>query len=123
MSDPIGQMASAYLDAAIFTDCGDEGQPPSDSEFSEEARHQAWCVCRSFYFANSDLIKLGASGEEFNVWERAGHDLWFSRNLHGTGFWDRPEVWGEYADTLSRCARTIGEVCLYRGDDGLLYFS
>lgn len=26
---------------------------------------------------------------------QAGHDFWLTRNGHGTGFWDRPEIYGE----------------------------
>lgn len=99
------QMYKAYLEAAVFTDCGDIDQPPSDAEFSDQAIHEARTVCHRFNLANSDLI--GGN------YEQAGHDLWFSRNGHGTGFWDRPEIWGEHGDTLHRCAETLGPRSVY----------
>lgn len=38
-----------------------------------------------------------------------GHDLWLTRNGHGAGFWDRPEIWGDCADVFSDIARSMGE--------------
>lgn len=38
---------------------------------------------------------------------RAGHDLWFSRQGHGVGFWDRGL--GEIGDGLDEIAKAIGE--------------
>lgn len=56
--------------------------------------------------------------------ERAGHDLWLTRNRHGTGFWDR--VYGDDLDKdlgerLTEAAHKIGERHLYLGDDGVVY--
>ena len=117
MSSITDRMAAAYLEAAIFTDCGDTDQPPSDAEFSGLARAQAWSVCSSFSWANRDII------DDANA-EQAGHDLWLTRNGHGTGFWDRPKVYGTAnASLLARCAECLGEAYVYQGDDGLLYFS
>lgn len=28
-------------------------------------------------------------------WEQVGRDLYFTRQCHGTGFWDRPETYGQ----------------------------
>lgn len=55
---------------------------------------------------------------------QVGHDFWLTRNGHGTGFWDRyysdgPEA--ELGDFLSKWARSYGEVCLYIGDNGMIY--
>lgn len=109
-------MTAAYLEAAVFTDLGDTDQPPSDAEFSPLARAQAWAVCHNFLMACDDLLKDVSM-------EQAGHDLWLTRNGHGSGFWDRPEVYGTArADTFSRCAQVLGSTSLYQGDDGLLYF-
>jgi hypothetical protein len=54
-------------------------------------------------------------------WTQAGHDFWLTRNGHGSGFWDRAEIWGEHAETLSEISRSFGECSLYIGDDGLIY--
>ena len=56
--------------------------------------------------------------------EQAGRDLWYTRNGHGVGFWDRDDdVYGPHADALCEVARAMGSVDLYRGDDGKLYLS
>ena len=42
--------------------------------------------------------------------EQIGHDFWLTRNGHGSGFWDRPEVYGDdNAEKLSDIARAFGE--------------
>ena len=52
----------------------------------------------------------------------AGADFWFTRNGHGVGYWD-----GDYpepqATRLDDASKRFGEVWLYVGDDGQLYFS
>lgn len=52
--------------------------------------------------------------------QRAGNDYWYSRNGHGTGYWDRGL--GEIGDKL-HAAAGFSQVDLYRGDDGLIYLS
>ena len=114
MIDTIERMANAYLEAVAFTDFGDVDQPPSDSEFSAYAKAEAYIECRNFYWANKDLIP-----DDKLV--QAGHDLWLTRNGHGSGFWDRPEIWGEEGtDILTRCAHSMGEKRVAVGDDGLV---
>lgn len=116
MFDISERMRDAYLEAVAFTDFGDTDQPPSDSEFSALAKAQAYIECRNFLWANKDLL-----GD--NSVESMAHDLWLTRNGHGSGFWDRPEKWGvEGADTLTRCAKSMGTRDTYLGDDGLVYF-
>ena len=57
-----------------------------------------------------------------NLLPQAGRDFWLTRNGHGTGFWDHPEVYGkEKALELSVLAETFGVVDLYVGDDGRIY--
>lgn len=113
------RMQDAYLEAVVFTECGDEGQPPEDAEFSAIAKMEAYIECRNLLWANKDIIN------DSNC-EQAAHDLWLTRNHHGAGFWDRPsEVYGGEAnrDILDRCARSMGDRDLIQGDDDLLYFS
>lgn len=65
-------------------------------------------------------VKLSAdvSGMTYNegVAAHAGHDLWLTRQGHGSGFWD-----GDYpephAARLSASASALGEVCLYVDED------
>ena len=92
----------AYIEALYFTETGDSEQPEVDAELYESSLKQAWDDCRRFYNVYADII-----GE--NV-EQAGHDFWFTRNGHGTGFWDRPDVWGDYEEELTRACELMGEV-------------
>lgn len=56
---------------------------------------------------------------------QAGIDFWLTRNGHGTGFWDRPEVYGE--DNAKKLTSLVGydtqfpESYIYVGDDNLIY--
>lgn len=53
---------------------------------------------------------------------RTGHDLWLTRNGHGTGFWDREELEeGDRGNILSDIARKMSEQNCIVGDDGELY--
>jgi len=114
MNDPL---TNAYLEAVVFTDFGPDSDIPSDAQFSPLALAEAWRDARNFFNANKDLL-----GD--NTADSMMHDLWFTRNHHGVGFWDRPEMWGkENAEILTRCATCMGEVWTYVGDDGLVYFS
>lgn len=50
---------------------------------------------------------------------QAGHDFFLTRNGHGTGFWDRDEVWGPYATALSELSGTYGSQSLWPSYGGL----
>ncbi len=53
-----------------------------------------------------------------------GHDFWLTRNHHGSGYWDSPELYGvEGSEILTNAAHEFPEVDLYIGDDGLIYQS
>ena len=58
-------------------------------------------------------ITEGLDGGQF------GHDLWLTRNHHGTGFWDRGL--GERGNVLTKWAHAEGEAHLTVGDHGLVY--
>ena len=48
------------------------------------------------------------------------HDFWYTRNGHGTGFWDCDYEEG-VGKVLTDIAHSFGEVNTYEGDDHLLY--
>lgn len=53
--------------------------------------------------------------------EQTGHDLWLSRNDHGSGFFDKGEEhYGESADHLQEQARKLGEFHL-SSENGLIH--
>ena len=107
----------AYIDAAFWTSY-DDNEMPFDGvycvgDISGEAMDKMIEDCAAF------LAKVDIPD---NLLPQAGHDFWLTRNGHGTGFWDRPEVYGEEkARELSALAETFGVVDLYVGDDGRIY--
>lgn len=98
-------MVDAYIEAIYFTETGDDGQPDRNAELTEETRHEAWSACHRLRLACSGEINLS----QYNP-VQIGHDLWLTRNRHGAGFWDRPEIYGEEnARILTLMARAMGE--------------
>lgn len=51
-----------------------------------------------------------------------GHDIWLSRNHHGSGFFDHSYDY-EVEKTLTDAAHTLKQVDMYIGDDMKLHFS
>lgn len=101
-------MVAAYIEAIYFTETGDNDQPPADAELTPLTKCQAYIDCRNF------LAAIGGNnpvdGFDDLDPEQLGHDLWLTRNGHGTGFWDRPEIYGEANATLfTRLAKAMGE--------------
>lgn len=112
-SDQIPEMAAAYIEAALFT--ADEALvPPRPGEFdatpylprvTRQARDHAEAVCRRFYEDNAaDLAGYPARA--------AGHDLWYTRNGHGRGFWEANHCTDEEGERLTKAAHALGEVYL-----------
>ena len=50
------------------------------------------------------------------------HDLWLTRNGHGTGFWDRQlGISGEVGDALTTIAESFKPMNVVVGEDGKLH--
>lgn len=91
----------AYIEAVYFTETGDTDQPESDAGLTHEFLRQSAMDCNLFYDEYAELI-----GDNI---EQAGHDFWLTRNGHGAGFWDRPEIYGdEAAAELTRACSFAG---------------
>lgn len=98
------EFLSAYIEAIYFTETGDTGQPSALAELTPYFKAVAWSECRNFWRAYGALIC-----EAQVTPDQAGHDLWLTRNGHGVGFWDRPEIYGEdLAQELTRAAQAVG---------------
>lgn len=115
----------AYIDCAkrtcyISYDSEDEDfeKDFSGIDLSESAKIQAEKDCKNFIKATK---KFGI--DISNYVEQTGYDFWLTRNSHGTGFWDRPEVYGkQISQKLTEIAEKFRESNLYLGNDGLAYF-
>lgn len=119
-----------YIEAMFFTettDSGDECAGATVADLSEDAWTAIEKDCKAFQELAAASLQLAydyAPGEYDET--RAGHDFWYTRNGHGTGYWDRG--FGDLgADTvggrLSKDTETCGVTDLYKGDDGRLYLS
>jgi hypothetical protein len=95
---------------------------PDDAHkhFDEDAQLDAYEDVKSFMSKAAGLFDKG-----FDDWENVGVDLWLNRNRHGSGFWDKENVygWDGQADKLADIARGMGEKHVYIGDAGKLRFA
>jgi hypothetical protein len=117
-----------YLNSMIWTEeerwqneIVDSGEEPVDdfsSLLDKESIKEAQKDISDFLADSRDILK------NVTNFSQVGHDFWLTRNGHGAGFWDRPELYGgqENADKLTEIAREFGEVTSYLGDDGYFYF-
>lgn len=97
----------AYFEAVYFTDTGDSEQPTVDQPLCEVFKRESVIDCLCFFGRYESYLS------DDNL-EQAGHDFWLTRNGHGTGFWDRPEVYGlTYANMFTDIAESFGEVDAY----------
>lgn len=109
------EFTQGYLEAAFFT---------IDEELTFGHLHKSTLAsfskdCDAFVSAHSHLIQSACEVEPSYSERRAGHDFWYTRNGHGTGFWDRGLH--QIGRDLSDAAKTFPEVNLYQGDDGKLH--
>lgn len=106
-----------FLDDAPGTHYANGADVPIDDfDFDEEGLLEFSRDCESFWSAVIDL-GLSSHGET----EQYADDFVLTRNGHGAGFWDGD--WPAPADTkLTAISKTYGNVSLYRGDDGRIYF-
>ena len=73
-----------------------------DSDLTPESLARLIEECASFQADAGELIE-GREGQ-------AGHDFWLTRNGHGTGFLERPEIYGPTtAFRLDKVAESFGE--------------
>ena len=95
------KMLPHYLTCAEWADLLEDAE--AGLYFAPCAEEMALADCMRFASINWALIKECSP-------EQVGHDLWLTRNHHGAGFWDRPEIYGcqENADRLTKSAHCFG---------------
>lgn len=115
--------AVGYITAAIWTLGEEEGEAyegvfPCYGKFSwldDTAIAGMVADCRRFI---TETLPLW-DGKETD--ETAGIAFWLTRNRHGSGFWDSPDVWGEAeALSLTTIAHAFGECELMYDGGGFL---
>jgi hypothetical protein len=93
---------NAYFEAIDFTETGDLDQLEAGTDLDSDFERESILDCLAFF----SRIQCYLSDDNI---PQAGHDFWLTRNGHGTGFWDRKDVyaethadlfttWAEYAD-------------------------
>ena len=94
----------------------DSGGTKNEEKLSTEAFLISVLECNRF-LANAKTYTGGLIPE--NCFEQAGHDFYLTRNGHGSGFWDKPEIYGEkYSKILTEISKNFGEASPYVSDDG-----
>lgn len=97
------EFISAYLEAVDFTELGEEGQPPIGADMDEDFLRECIIDCLAFYSQVECVLATK------NI-AQAGHDFWLTRNGHGVGFWDRPEIYGaNRVQRFTEIAESFGE--------------
>ena len=103
LTEKESEFLNAYLEAVDFTELGVKSPAYIGAEIDEDFLRESVIDCLAFYNRISCYLS------DDNI-AQAGHDFWLTRNGHGTGFWDRPEVYGDtYAEMFSKIAETFGE--------------
>ena len=93
----------AYLEAIDFTETGDLEQPEPGAILDPDFYRESMIDCLAFYSRNECYLSHDAI-------EQAGYDFWLTRNGHGAGFWDRPEIYGEHnAKRFTKVSESFGE--------------
>ena len=101
---------NAYLQAIDFTECGEMDQPQAGADLDEDFLRESVIDCLAFY----SRIQCFLSDDNI---EQAGHDFWLTRNGHGAGFWDRPEIYGKLnSESFTKYSENFGVVNAYFGE-------
>jgi hypothetical protein len=138
---------SGYIDAILFTEDNEEGEPLErnyDSGDFDRLTKKAMVKDIEKFMKEvvsyiEFMMKRANLPSEQEAWQEVfykvaeevdedfayqiGIDFWLTRNGHGTGFWDQEKFYGELlATTLNDiCKKNFKELYSYVGEDGLIY--
>jgi hypothetical protein len=123
----LDDFSKSYIEALFFTN-GDTGDDDEDSlndlgveALTPESVSNIAKDCAAFNELAGDLLSE-AYDAGYSI-EQAGHDFWFTRQGHGTGFWDRKALQeGELGERLSKIAKGFGVAYCYIGDDSRIHY-
>ena len=120
----IETLTDNYLESLVWSQLeivtdDDEHAHLYPERFSDELKAHGREVCTAFY--NAVLAGMGDVAPFLLLsTQKMGHDLALTRNGHGSGFWDGG--WDDFGedvgDKLTKMAKALGEVNVYRQDDG-----
>lgn len=99
MTNNLDVMHTGYAEALLWAEipagqAEDDGSTLEDAGFTvEDFSDEAWSSMRR------DCERMAALIEEAGIvitdWYQAGADLYFTRQSHGTGYWDRADLYGK----------------------------
>jgi len=102
-------------DLDISEDLRSDYMSPYTSAFTADCLKSITEDCSNFLSSHySDIAFELKHATEHDVFIKAGADFYFTRNGHGTGFWDG---WWEYGDELTEAAEIYGEEYYVLNDD------
>lgn len=108
----------SYVRCALFTDCDENGRTLDESysmkDFDDATLVRMREDCKKF-LRLADPADIPGVDDVF----RAGYDFYFTRNSHGSGFWDGDWPEGP-AVRLTKLAKSFGSFSVMVGDDGNL---
>ena len=118
--DNLNEMFQGYATCALWSstdETTEQGGNPLDDNFSiddlsGDCQEIMMKDCQ-YFLEIAGYQGISLAGLNFN---QIGHDLWLTRNGHGTGFWD-----GDYDDDLgeklTKISKDMGECNLFVCDD------
>ena len=124
--EQMDKMTRQYLETALWSSRDLDTDEPLDKEysitdFSTDALVKARSDCNNFYDQAREFLEMDGVTADL---EQIGHDFWFTRNHHGAGFWDDPEMYAgdENAKKLTDIAHGFGELLVMPTEEGELEF-
>lgn len=121
----INEIINGYKEAFIFAESARDHEGNfieylDDYDFSPGADERIAQDVTAFINANLAAIAEAMSDGATAI--QIGSDLHFTRNGHGIGFWNRPEIYTtNTANRLTNAAKFMPIVSAYIGEDNLIY--
>ena len=119
----VNTFVKSYIQTALWSSVDDNDEPLDNGKYdlAEETIAALHDQCIEFLeLANDEIIKYRENFQSAKImYSQAGHDFWLTRNGHGCGFWDSPELWSDDEKLTELCE--YQNVDLYVGDDSLIY--
>ena len=113
----IDDIVDDYLGCALWTseEQNDDLDGKTIHDFSYESRELAKSEMKWFVTVAGDALDDMSD-------DQIGHDIWLTRNGHGSGFWDRGYD-EDVEKILVKLSKELEFTDIYVGDDDLVYLS
>ena len=122
------QFFESYIAAALWSSVSDDDDGITDEHDADDIDKKTlqYLVCVAYKFYRDTKCYIESEPEPptcsngSGPYAMAGHDFWLTSAGHGAGFWDGD--WPKYGSLLTKCSEGSGEITLYVGGDGKIYF-